>query len=67
MKPQHGAELQLIEIIARKQSFAKFGFRRYIVTPSMTVPVVRIREVWMLMCQWFVPVQMTMLGARCYR
>ena len=33
----------------------------------MVVLVVNIREVWMHMCQWFVPVLMAMFTAWCYR
>lgn len=33
----------------------------------MVVPVVCIREVWMHMCQWFVPVKMAMFAAGCRR
>jgi len=33
----------------------------------MEMLVVNIREVWMLMCHWFVPVQMAMFAAGRHR
>lgn len=43
------------------------SINRLYLPSSMVVLVVNIREVWMHMCQWFVPVLMAMPTAGCHR